>query len=94
MPDFNKEKDSKQINNRLFTLSSVYTIVNYIKDKVYTLYGDMKMKTKYVVKLHKYYGDADEYKFTTKEKRDKFLENLPKFYRENTNFISTDVITE
>ena len=39
MPDFNKEKDSKQINNRLFTLLGVYTNRKVYKDiSVYTIW--------------------------------------------------------
>lgn len=49
------------------------------------------MTLKYIVYLHKMFGEKDEYRFTTKEKRDEFLENLPPFYKENPNFVTQDV---
>ena len=46
---------------------------------------------KYIVRLHHCFSDATEYTFTSEEKRDKFLKNLPLFYIENPNFVSLDV---
>lgn len=50
-------------------------------------------KAKYIVHLHKLYGFPDEYRFTTKEKRDIFLGNLPEFYKRNPSFITQDVMS-
>ena len=46
---------------------------------------------KYIVRLHKWYSDADEYSFSSIKDRDKFLDNLPAFYKAHPNFISYDV---
>ena len=43
----------------------------------------------YIVRLYKQFSDHDVYRFTTEEKRDAFVKQLPPFYHEN-NFFSLD----